>query len=884
MINEWRKTMKNSKIKQLLAWGLAAGLTVSNLGTAFAAYHVGTPGASERDEVISLTLNGEGGRFTVTPSGSNAAEKLTSVVIESEANNTDGSNYYAPFGAFSLASGSNADYNFILDGPDVKPVSQPGVSFDGWYGSLMDPASKLNEDTMVYSGAQVNARWVEKVETPAELEKDVKNVEVSGLKDVRITAVENAAQKEQIETNLARLALESDQSVSYEVTGTPVLLDIKAQTVDSSKPGLITMQIPESLAWEKAEEDDVILVMHFAESGDTLAEKDGMQTAVIDDEKQTMTFRASSFSPYAIARAKENKTATVLVENVKGGALIAYSRDNDGKVTLVPIGEEVAVPEGTVLHVEESAMYTAKGATRLKQNEAGARIICVEQNGVKDTEHVVYEPITVTGRTVLSAEFVPQSSDEDSKDEIADRYYWNLNPSRMMEAGYYEGEIRLYEVQEDGRSVRVENFTAELADTEDYAARDNDKFEVVGKQVKSKEKLESGKSYRIALNIFLPDGTPVVGWSADDAETLKALAYGGRTISVGVTYTFTAWMLQYTYDEEHAELTYDGYYIGNILMERGIAFKEARKIAFEERGITEIAMYGHEFDGWVDEQGTKVAPDMKPTEDYNNFYATFKGYKPVKVLALGEEAAEPNFVLYGSSPMKVGEKQVLRINGTDVADAENITWESSAPSVVSVEKKDKTTATATAKKAGKATITATITIDGQDVTCKKEITVVADGSQGTGGSGSGWVKPAGSGSSSQSGTSTVGGWTRDTRGWRYLAADGTVLKGQWEMIKNVWYYFGADGYMLTGWQFINGKWYYLNEAESGMGAMVTGWHQNLQGTWFYLGADGAMLTGWQLVNGVWYYLNTGSDGTVGALAVNTQIGDYHVDANGAWIR
>ena len=45
----------------------------------------------------------------------------------------------------------------------------------------MDPASKLDEDTMVYSGAQVNARWVEKVETPAELEKDVKNVEVSGL-------------------------------------------------------------------------------------------------------------------------------------------------------------------------------------------------------------------------------------------------------------------------------------------------------------------------------------------------------------------------------------------------------------------------------------------------------------------------------------------------------------------------------------------------------------------------------------------------------------------------------------------------------------------------------------------------------------------------------
>lgn len=874
--------MKSSRIKQLLAWGLTAGMLISGQGTALAAYQAGTPGASEQNEVIFLTLNGEGGKFSVIASGSDAVEKLTKVSVEAEAAYMAEGNYYAPFGRFTLASGSNAEYDFIQYGPDILPESQPGVSFEGWYGSLVDPTSKLTVDTKVYSGTEVSARWVEKVETPAALEKDVKNVEVSGLKDVKIAAVENASQKEQIEANIGKLALEGDKTVGYQVTGTPVLLDISAETVDSSKPGLITMQIPESLEWGNAKEDEVILVMHFKESGDALAEKDGMQTAVIDEENGTMTFRASTFSPYAIVRAKEKKNATVLVENVKGGALIVYNRDNNGKVTLVPIGEEVTVPEGTVLNVEAFSMYTEEDSMRLKRNENGEEVICVEQNGMKDTEHVIYESVIASGKTILSAEFVSASTD--GKDEIEDHYRWNLNPTRIADPGYYEGEIRLYRVNENGNSVRIENFTARLADTEEYAGRDNDTFEIDGNKVKSKVRLESGKRYQIAVNIFLPDGTQVAGWAADSTDDEEELLYGGRTITVGVNYTFTARMLQYTYSEEHNDIIYEGFYLGSVLMERGVLFEEARKAAFENRNITEIAMYGHEFDGWVDNKGNKVTADARPAEDYNEFYAVFKGYEPVRLLALDEEAPKPNLVLYGSSSMTVGATQILRINGTDVADVEDVTWESSDPSVVKVEKNDDTTATATAVAAGKAAVTATVTIDGQTVTCKKEITVVEAGSQTPGGSGSGWVKPAGGSSSSQGSTGTVGGWTRDASGWRYLAGDGTALKGQWEKIGNVWYYFGADGYMLTGWQFIGEKWYYLTETEAGMGAMVTGWHQNPAGIWFYLGADGAMLTGWQMINGEWYYLNTGSDGTAGALAVDTQIGDYRVDANGAWIR
>ena len=43
-----------------------------------------------------------------------------------------------------------------------------------------------------------------------------------------------------------------------------------------------------------------------------------------------------------------------------------------------------------------------------------------------------------------------------------------------------------------------------------------------------------------------------------------------------------------------------------------------------------------------------------------------------------------------------------------------------------------------------------------------------------------------------------------------------------------------------------------------------------------------METGWVQVNGVWYYLNPVSDGTRGAMAANTWIGNYYVGANGAW--
>lgn len=82
-----------------------------------------------------------------------------------------------------------------------------------------------------------------------------------------------------------------------------------------------------------------------------------------------------------------------------------------------------------------------------------------------------------------------------------------------------------------------------------------------------------------------------------------------------------------------------------------------------------------------------------------------------------------------------------------------------------------------------------------------------------------------------------------------------------------WFRFDANGKMLTGW-FTDpdtGLIYYLNPISNGdQGKMVTGWNQ---------------------IEGKWYYFSNISDGTRGHLLVNTTTPDgYVVGADGAWIQ
>lgn len=156
----------------------------------------------------------------------------------------------------------------------------------------------------------------------------------------------------------------------------------------------------------------------------------------------------------------------------------------------------------------------------------------------------------------------------------------------------------------------------------------------------------------------------------------------------------------------------------------------------------------------------------------------------------------------------------------------------------------------------------------------------------------GWVQENGKWFYYDQSNNKQSGWVQVNGTWYYLAQDGEMKTG-WLNQGGSWYYLTESGSMKTGWQNVNGTWYYLN----GSGAMQTGW-LNQSGTWYYLNSSGSMQTGWLRQSGTWYYLTeSGSMKTgwyqistkwyysysSGALAVNTTVDGYTVNANGEWI-
>ena len=92
-----------------------------------------------------------------------------------------------------------------------------------------------------------------------------------------------------------------------------------------------------------------------------------------------------------------------------------------------------------------------------------------------------------------------------------------------------------------------------------------------------------------------------------------------------------------------------------------------------------------------------------------------------------------------------------------------------------------------------------------------------------------------------------------------------------------------DDKLLTGWQQVNNKWYYLNSN----GTMAVGWVK-VKDKWFYLNKDGIMQTGWLQDEGNWYYLEPNSTGYKGEMYCN---GTYTIDgvsytfsSSGEWIQ
>ena len=118
-------------------------------------------------------------------------------------------------------------------------------------------------------------------------------------------------------------------------------------------------------------------------------------------------------------------------------------------------------------------------------------------------------------------------------------------------------------------------------------------------------------------------------------------------------------------------------------------------------------------------------------------------------------------------------------------------------------------------------------------------------------------------------------WQQVDGKWYYMDKNGVMQTG-WQQVDSQWYYMNGSGAMLTGWQQVDGKWYYMN----GSGAMLTGWQQ-IGGQWYYMNGSGAMLTGWQQIGGKWYYMNTSGAMQTGWLKLGNQW--YYLNASGAMV-
>ena len=141
-----------------------------------------------------------------------------------------------------------------------------------------------------------------------------------------------------------------------------------------------------------------------------------------------------------------------------------------------------------------------------------------------------------------------------------------------------------------------------------------------------------------------------------------------------------------------------------------------------------------------------------------------------------------------------------------------------------------------------------LTLDGQkSAECKVVVAFkTTDQTQRPSSGSSGGSSSGGGGGSSRSvigsamspNFDSAGTWIQDSTGWWYQNKDGSYPAACWQLLTyngtSEWYHFDEKGYMQTGWfTDTDGNRYYLHAVSDG--------------------TRGRMYTGWNLIDGVWYY-------------------------------
>lgn len=108
----------------------------------------------------------------------------------------------------------------------------------------------------------------------------------------------------------------------------------------------------------------------------------------------------------------------------------------------------------------------------------------------------------------------------------------------------------------------------------------------------------------------------------------------------------------------------------------------------------------------------------------------------------------------------------------------------------------------------------------------------------------------------QSVPETGGNWSGSNDNWEYVKPDGSHAKDEWVGSNGYWYFIDADGKLRFNWYEDKGtNWFMLNREHNGhFGAALKGWYYEKQdGKWYFLNpSDSTMLTGWQFIGGKWY--------------------------------
>lgn len=105
---------------------------------------------------------------------------------------------------------------------------------------------------------------------------------------------------------------------------------------------------------------------------------------------------------------------------------------------------------------------------------------------------------------------------------------------------------------------------------------------------------------------------------------------------------------------------------------------------------------------------------------------------------------------------------------------------------------------------------------------------------------------------------------------------------EWKQDRGNWFYNDNNGKVFTGWNKIDGQWYYFNKVQTThefKGGMKTGFFKDNDGKVYYFYNDGKMATNKWIKGNKWHYFYND-----GSMATNTTIDGYRIDSNGDWIQ